>query len=81
MYRVKVILFLPRRPEDSQTEELDLEIGDIIVMASDGFFDNLFDEDILKILSHVKVSFSLIHNPMIHSCIINLRSFSLYPKA
>jgi len=42
------------KPEDSQTEELDLEIGDIIVMASDGFFDNLFDEDILKILSHVK---------------------------
>ncbi|CAG8607886.1 3422_t:CDS:2, partial [Dentiscutata heterogama] len=34
-------------PKDSQTFTVKIQCGDIVVMGSDGIFDNLFDEDIL----------------------------------
>lgn len=37
------------KPQDARAETFQLLKGDIIVAASDGLFDNLFDEDIIKI--------------------------------
>lgn len=37
-------------PEDSLTAKVELEPGDCILAASDGVFDNLFDDDIVQIL-------------------------------
>ncbi|CAG8574896.1 2354_t:CDS:2, partial [Racocetra fulgida] len=34
-------------PKDSQTFTVKIQCGDIVVMGSDGIFDNLLDEDIL----------------------------------
>ena len=36
------------RPQDANSEIFQLIEGDIIIAASDGLFDNLFDEDIIK---------------------------------
>ncbi|KAI8325442.1 protein serine/threonine phosphatase 2C [Martensiomyces pterosporus] len=36
------------RPSDSQVFRLKIQKGDIIIVGSDGVFDNLFDEDILE---------------------------------
>ncbi|KAJ1924646.1 hypothetical protein IWQ60_005052 [Tieghemiomyces parasiticus] len=42
------------RPEDAQVFTVKVQKGDIILLASDGLFDNLFDEDILdEIQRHV----------------------------
>ncbi|ORE11744.1 protein serine/threonine phosphatase 2C [Rhizopus microsporus var. microsporus] len=44
----------PDQPKDAQTFTVRIEKGDIIVMGSDGLFDNLFDREILSIVqSHV----------------------------
>jgi len=37
-------------PQDAQRFTVKVEKGDIIILASDGLFDNLFDEDILEIV-------------------------------
>ncbi|KAH8554507.1 phosphatase 2C-like domain-containing protein [Umbelopsis sp. PMI_123] len=37
-------------PQDAQQFTVKVEKGDIIILASDGLFDNLFDEDILEIV-------------------------------
>lgn len=37
------------KPQDAKAETFQLAKGDIVVAASDGLFDNLFDEDIIKI--------------------------------
>lgn len=37
------------KPQDAKAETFQLVKGDIIIAASDGLFDNLFDEDIIKI--------------------------------
>lgn len=37
-------------PKDAQQFTVKVEKGDIIILASDGLFDNLFDEDILEIV-------------------------------
>ncbi|KAJ1648945.1 hypothetical protein IWQ61_009814 [Dispira simplex] len=42
------------RPEDAHVFTVKVQLGDIIVLGSDGLFDNLFDEDILEeIHNHV----------------------------
>ena len=38
-------------PKDAQEYTLKVQRGDIIVMGSDGLFDNVFDEDILDIVN------------------------------
>ncbi|KAG0742059.1 hypothetical protein G6F57_006539 [Rhizopus arrhizus] len=44
----------PDQPKDAQSFTVRVEKGDIIIMGSDGLFDNLFDKDILSIVrSHV----------------------------
>jgi len=39
-------------PADAQRFSVTVEKGDIVILASDGLFDNLFDEDILDIVRH-----------------------------
>lgn len=42
------------RPSDAQAFDIKVEKGDIIIMGSDGLFDNLYDKEILAIVqSHV----------------------------
>lgn len=36
------------RPENAETYKLKLRVGDIVVFGSDGLFDNIWDEDLLK---------------------------------
>ncbi|KAK3273612.1 hypothetical protein CYMTET_18157 [Cymbomonas tetramitiformis] len=38
---------------DAQVEQIEVQRGDIIILASDGLFDNLFDSEILQIKSEV----------------------------
>ncbi|KAJ1727497.1 hypothetical protein LPJ61_004538 [Coemansia biformis] len=40
------------KPSDAQVFRLKIQKGDIIIVGSDGVFDNLFDEDILEEVSH-----------------------------
>ncbi|KAG2195810.1 hypothetical protein INT47_010020 [Mucor saturninus] len=40
----------PDRPKDAQAFTVAVEKGDIIIMGSDGLFDNLFDKEILSIV-------------------------------
>ncbi|KAG1049264.1 hypothetical protein G6F43_008396 [Rhizopus delemar] len=40
------------QPQDAQSFTVKLEKGDIIIMATDGLYDNLFDKDILRLVSH-----------------------------
>ncbi|KAJ2965115.1 hypothetical protein NQZ79_g156 [Umbelopsis isabellina] len=42
----------PDTPSDAQRFKVTVEKGDIVILASDGLFDNLFDEDILDIVRH-----------------------------
>lgn len=43
--------------EDAEVFELDLQAGDVVVMATDGILDNLWDADLAKLVSsHVKVT-------------------------
>jgi protein phosphatase PTC7 len=45
------------RPRDGEYIEHDLEIGDLLLIASDGLFDNLYEDFILQILNNHLVSF------------------------
>ncbi|KAI8983865.1 phosphatase 2C-like domain-containing protein [Pilobolus umbonatus] len=40
----------PDQPKDAQCFTVSVEKGDIIIMGSDGLYDNLFDKDILSIV-------------------------------
>ncbi|KAI8081863.1 phosphatase 2C-like domain-containing protein [Gilbertella persicaria] len=46
----------PDRPNDAQSFTVAVEKGDIIIMGSDGLFDNLFDKEILSIVRSLKRS-------------------------
>jgi len=41
---------MAERPDQADSIELDVEMGDFVVMGTDGLFDNLFDQDIVDIL-------------------------------
>ena len=43
------------RPEDAMVTSFEIELGDIILTATDGLFDNMNDNLILKELSRIKV--------------------------
>ncbi|KAI8381599.1 phosphatase 2C-like domain-containing protein [Radiomyces spectabilis] len=40
----------PDRPKDAQTFTIRVEKGDIVILGSDGLYDNLFDREILSIV-------------------------------
>lgn len=42
------------QPEHSDEYNLDLEVGDVIISATDGVFDNLFNHEILTIVKEFK---------------------------
>lgn len=44
------------RPEDAEVSSLSIELGDIILTATDGLFDNMDDYLILKELNRIRVS-------------------------
>ena len=43
-------------PQDADVVEYSLRHGDVLVLATDGVFDNLFNQDILQIVSRVMVA-------------------------
>ncbi|KAL4888655.1 phosphatase 2C-like domain-containing protein [Aspergillus ambiguus] len=45
------------KPRHAGITNLQLEHGDVLIMASDGVFDNLSNQDILKIINHRMVAF------------------------
>ena len=49
----------PDRPKDAQSFTVAVEKGDIIIMGSDGLFDNLFDREILSIVKSQLSTFTL----------------------
>ncbi|KAL7336075.1 hypothetical protein PS15p_201447 [Mucor circinelloides] len=49
----------PDRPKDAQSFTVAVEKGDIIIMGSDGLFDNLFDREILSIVKSQLSAFTL----------------------
>ncbi|KAI8639769.1 phosphatase 2C-like domain-containing protein [Parasitella parasitica] len=49
----------PDRPKDAQSFTVTVEKGDIIIMGSDGLFDNLFDKEILSIVKSQLSTFTL----------------------
>jgi len=46
------------RPSDGEYIEEKLEKGDLLLIASDGLFDNLYEDFIVEILNNHLVSFS-----------------------
>ena len=45
--------FCEDAPEDSDIYQMRVREGDLLLMATDGVFDNLFDEEILGIVKNV----------------------------
>lgn len=43
-------------PEHSEIQIVDVKVGDIVLLATDGLFDNVFDEDIIRILADGKTN-------------------------
>lgn len=43
------------QPRDAKVTRHDLRHGDVLIFASDGLWDNLFNQDILRIVSHAMV--------------------------
>ena len=46
------LLFL-HRPSDAETTTLPIQQGDVIVMATDGLFDNVFQDQIVDRLQNI----------------------------
>lgn len=44
--------FICSDPESADIYQLRLKEGDIVIMASDGLFDNLFESEIQKIIKN-----------------------------
>lgn len=67
-----IILFLFYSPEMAESSSFDVEEGDIILLGTDGLFDNMNEDMILDCLSKMKVhnllyEFSLSVNTMFKS--------------
>lgn len=45
-------------PFDADTEMIPLKVGDIIIAGTDGIFDNLYDQDIIKTTEQAMAAFS-----------------------
>lgn len=50
-------------PEDTQTMTLKIKEGDVVIMGSDGLFDNVFDDDIVDIVASKTKSNVILSNP------------------
>ena len=48
----KKILLILNRPSDGEYFEERLQIGDILLIASDGLFDNLYEDLIVQIVNN-----------------------------
>ena len=44
--------FCEDSPEDSDNYQLRVREGDLLILASDGVFDNLFEDEILQIVKN-----------------------------
>ncbi|KAI8975581.1 phosphatase 2C-like domain-containing protein [Mycotypha africana] len=53
----------PDQPKDAQTFTVAVEKGDIIIMGSDGLFDNLFDGEILSIVKRQVATYTIPGRP------------------
>lgn len=53
----ELILRILFRPSDGEYIEQRLEVGDLILIASDGLFDNLYEDFIVEIINNHLVSF------------------------
>lgn len=47
------------RPTDAQTFDLSVEKGDVIIVGSDGLFDNLYDREILALVQQYLAQYTL----------------------
>ena len=54
-FKVKFDYIFYCRPEEADISRYVIEVGDIVVVATDGLFDNLSDDHILEITSDLKV--------------------------
>lgn len=52
--------FLTTSPDAADSSSFDVQLGDIILTATDGLFDNMPDYMILQELKKLKVSFQLL---------------------
>ncbi|KAK8048628.1 hypothetical protein PG994_010358 [Apiospora phragmitis] len=52
-YQLSIIPPTMRLPKDADVTAHELRHGDVLVFASDGLWDNLFDQDVLRIVSRV----------------------------
>ena len=57
------------RPSDAQLLSLPLAPGDMLLAATDGFFDNLFPEDVCKIINSKRRHKNNGHNLLLMSCL------------
>ncbi|KAI8882367.1 protein serine/threonine phosphatase 2C [Backusella circina FSU 941] len=49
----------PDRPKDAESFTVRVQKGDIVIMGSDGLFDNLFDKEILSIVKQLVSPYSI----------------------
>jgi serine/threonine protein phosphatase PrpC len=45
--------FFQDKPEDSDIYQMRVREGDLLLLATDGVFDNLFEDEILSIVSNL----------------------------
>ena len=59
------VLQKPNSPEDCNTADIELQEGDLVLVYTDGFCDNLFEHEILEICNRALSPYSakLIANP------------------
>lgn len=48
-------LFIKDKPEHADLQKVDLQSGDVILVATDGLWDNLSDEQILEVGLHLNI--------------------------
>lgn len=56
MWLISLCPFLSSSPEAADSSSFDVQLGDIILTATDGLFDNMPDYMILRELKKLKVS-------------------------
>ncbi|OII78244.1 hypothetical protein cand_034690 [Cryptosporidium andersoni] len=63
---------LKRSANSIQSLRVDVNVGDMIIMGTDGIFDNIFDEDMIDIANRAEKNYSNIyyHNPILLADII-----------
>ncbi|KAI9296950.1 protein serine/threonine phosphatase 2C [Neoconidiobolus thromboides FSU 785] len=61
--------YIKNEPSDCNQIELELKENDLIILATDGYFDNVFDEETINIIQNEFLQFQIDHNTHTYSSV------------